>query len=85
MTQHFNETVNAANKGTASDTFAKHFANTKTIEGKITAKHVRDRTSLDILWQGNLLSSTKSFGKLNYVLCMKERLEIMKAMQDQPK
>ena len=84
MTQHFNETVNAANKGIASDTFAKHFANAKTIEGKTTAKHIRDRTSLDILWQGNPLSSAKSFGKLNCALCMKERLEIMKAMKNQP-
>ena len=64
--------------------FAKHFASVEMIEGKTTAKHIRDRTSLDILWQGNPLSSVKSFGKSNCALCMKERLEIMKAMKNQP-
>ena len=85
MTQNFNETVNAANKGQSSDTFEKHFALQVTKGEKTTAKHVRDRTSLEILWQGNPLSSSKSFGKLNCSLCMKERLEILKAMKQQPK
>ena len=83
--QHFNETVNAANKGLSSDTFAKHFAKQATNEGKTTVKHIRDNTSFEILWQGNPLSSSKSFGKLNCNLCMKERLEILKAMKQQPK
>ena len=85
MTQHFNETVEAANKGQSSDTCAKQFAKQAIKGEKITAKHVRDRTSLEILWQGNPLSSSKSFGKLNCSLCMKERLEILKAMKQQPK
>ena len=33
------------------------------------------------LWQGNPISSLELFGKLNYMLCMKERLEIMKTMK----
>ena len=85
MTQHFNKTVSSTNKGLSSDSFAKKFALQAIKEGKTTAKDVRDRTSLEILWHGNPISSSKSFGKLNCSLCMKERLEILKSLKNQPK
>ena len=37
------------------------------------------------MWHGNPISSSKSFGKLSCSLCMKERLEILKAIKNQPK
>jgi len=37
---------------------------------------------MDILWKGNPISCSKSFGKLNCSLCMKERLLILKALGD---
>ena len=37
---------------------------------------------MDILWKGNPISCSKSFGKLNCLLCMKERLLILKTPGD---
>ena len=37
---------------------------------------------MKILWKGNPISCSKSFGKLNCSLCMKERLLILKALGD---
>ena len=86
MTQHFNKTKDAVNKGLSADSFAKHFANQDTREGEgATVKQVRDCTTVEILWKGNAISCSKSFSKLNCNLCMKERLEILKAMKQQPK
>lgn len=36
-------------------------------------------TTVSILWQGKPISKMKTFGRLNCVLCMKEKLEIIKA------
>jgi hypothetical protein len=30
-----------------------------------------------VIWQGNMISCMKSFGKLNCSLCMQERIEIL--------
>ena len=35
---------------------------------------------MKILWEGNPIYCVKSFGKLNFPLCMKEMLEILKAL-----
>ena len=85
MTQHFNETKDAANNGSSTDSFAKHFAHQDIREGETTVKQVRDRTTIEILWKGNAISCSKSFGKISCSLCMKERLEILKASKQQPK
>ena len=87
MTQHFNEAKSSANKELSSDSFAKYFGKQAKEEHDITtitAKHVRDRTCIKILWQGNPISASKSFGKLDCTLCMRERLEILKAFKNQP-
>ena len=48
----------------------------------ISSRDVREITKVSILWQGNPISSMKTFGKLNCNLCMMERLEIIKAARN---
>ena len=72
------------NKGVISDSFAKHFSkhfrNDKPDKNdQISSKDVREITRVSILWQGNPISSMKTFGRVNCNLCMMERLEILKA------
>ena len=38
-----------------------------------------------ILWQANPISCMKTFGKLNCALCMRERVEILRAYYQQEK
>ena len=37
---------------------------------------------MEVIWKGNPISCSKSFGKLNCTLCMKERLAILKTLGD---
>ena len=82
MGQHFNETRNLVTRNMHSDSFAKHFASHFKAGQKITTKDVRSKVSMEILWKGNPISCCKSFGKINCSLCMKERLEIFKALKE---
>lgn len=68
------------NKSKVSDSFAKHFASYFTAGVKITVGNIRPLVKTEILWQGNIISCMKTFGKLECCLCMQERLEIYKAM-----
>ena len=75
------------NKGEIYDSFAKHFSKHFRNDGlnkndQISSKDVREITRVSILWQGNPISSMKTFGKINCNLCMMERLEIIKAMRE---
>ena len=85
MTQHFSKTVRLASKGLSLDSFVKHFALQAIKERNTTEKDIKDRTSLDILWHGNPIFSSRSFGKLNCSLCMKEGLAILRLLKSQPK
>ena len=84
MTQHYNKAKDLVNKGLMSDSFAKHAATCFPTESKISANNVRTGFNIEILWHGNPISCTKSFGRLTCSLCMKERLEIMKAIGKEP-
>ena len=42
---------------------------------------MRNITNVEIMWQGNPISSVKTFRNLNCSLCTRERLEIYKAMK----
>ena len=82
MNDHFAETRNQINKGLVSDSFAKHFAShfkTVSKNSQISSGDIRKITKVSILWQGNPISSMKTFGKINCNLCMMERMEILKA------
>ena len=81
MNAHFSETKQLVNNDVFSDSFAKHFATHFNDGEKITRGDVRNITKLEILWQGEPMSSIKTFKKLNCNLCAKERIEICKAMK----
>ena len=85
MNQHFIETRALVNKNETSDSFAKHFASHFPKNEKIATKDVRAKVKMDILWKGNPILCSKSFGKLNCSLCMKERLLILKTLGDNAK
>ena len=82
MNQHFIEVRSLVNRDLTSDSFAKHFASHFQKNEKIATKDVRAKVTMGILWKGNPISCSKSFGKLNCSLCMKERLLILKALGD---
>ena len=65
------------NKGTLSDLFAKHFASHFKSGEMINVNQVRKLTKTRVLWQGNPISGMKT----NCNLCMKERVEILKALR----
>ena len=66
--------------------FATYFARqVKDHDSEITVKDVRDFTTLEIAWQGNILTCIKSFGKLSCMMCIKERVDIMKVLVNESK
>ena len=77
---HNQEVRRKANCGIRSDSYASHFAS-HTIPGSTTVKHVREIIDVEILWEGNPISVSKSFGKESCSLCMKERILILRANQ----
>ena len=81
MNQHFAETKDLVNNEKFSDSFAKHFASHFKDENDISRGDVRNIASAEIIWQGNPISSIETFKNLNYSLCIRERLEMCKAMK----
>ena len=83
MNQHFADTKDLVNNDKFSDSFAKHFASHfKNNNGNnISRGDVRNIAKVEIMWQGNPISSVKTFRNLNCSLCARERLEIHKAMK----
>ena len=59
MTQYFTEAQNMTNKWLNSDTFANHFVTQGKERVTTTTKHIRDSTTVGLLWQGNDISSCK--------------------------
>ncbi len=64
-------------KGTKLDSFASHFTHHCKKEVKPTSNELRKMMKVKIVWQGNMVSCMKSFGKLNCSLCMQERIKIL--------
>ena len=77
---HNQEVRRLANCKIRSDSYASHFAS-HTTPGSTTVKNVRDIIEVSILWEGNPISVSKSFGKENCSICMKERILILQANQ----
>ena len=69
-----------ANCKIRSDSYARHFARLFPA-GEATVKEIRARIDVEILWEGNPISISKSFGKESCSLCMKERILILRANQ----
>ena len=82
--QHLDDVCHLANKGVASDSFAKHFAAKCDLEKNTKRKNVQELLTVDILWSGNPISCMKNFGTPSCALCMKERLLILKALRKEP-
>jgi hypothetical protein len=80
--EHVAEVQKKVTKGESSDSFANHFC--QFIPKVNDDQKVRVQDHLDyqvkILWKGNAISCVKSFGKKSCRLCMKERIEIIKAI-----
>jgi hypothetical protein len=80
--QHLQDVKRLVRTGEASDSFARHFAK-HVMEGEVkpTNGDLRKIMKYEILWQANPISAMKTFGKLNCALCMRERVEILRAHQ----
>jgi hypothetical protein len=74
---HLNDFKKLITKGIKADSFASHFTNHCKTETKPTNDELCRMMKVKIIWQGNAISCMKSFGKLNYSLCMHERFEIL--------
>jgi len=68
-------------RGKKSDSFASHYASHFPQGKTVTPGEIREIMNFKVLWQGNPISCTKTFGKLNCSLCMRERIEILRAQQ----
>jgi len=86
---HLSETKRLANGGKKSDSFAAHFVGHISEEKKkdesTTIPELREMMEVDILWQGDGIRCSKSFGRADCNLCMKERTEILKLKKKNPK
>ena len=85
ISQHIGEVKKLVNRGEGSDSFAKHFASHFTDSTNITRDDINRLIKIDVMWQGDPISCVKSFGKMSCSLCMKERVEILKASKKQPR
>jgi hypothetical protein len=80
--QHLQDVKKLVRTGEASDSFARHFANhVMKDDVKPNNSDLRKIMKYEILWQANPISAMKTFGKLNCALCMRERVEILRAHQ----
>ena len=77
MNLHNQEVRRMDKCGRISDSCAKHFAALYPAKSA-TFKHIRSLMTVKVLWEGNPLSVSKTFGKLKCSLCMKERILILK-------
>ena len=68
-----------------SDSFAEHFASHFPNDNHVNGNGVRDIINTEMIWQGNPISSVKTFKNLSCSLCAKERLEIHKATKSNKK
>ena len=81
--QHCDDVRNLVRLERKADSFARHFA-AHVKEGPVgdTRGELRKVVDHEVLWEGNPISCVKSFGKLNCKLCMRERMEILKASRE---
>jgi hypothetical protein len=77
MGQHLNDVKKLVTKVTKLDSFASHFAHHCKKEVKPTSDELCKMMKVKIIWQGNMISCMRLFGKLNCSLCMQERIEIL--------
>ena len=77
-TQHADDVCKLVNQGIPSDSFANHFATHFTGDEGVKCSNVRKHMSVEILWKGNPITCMKTYGTNRCVLCMEERVAILK-------
>jgi hypothetical protein len=78
MGQHLHNIKKLVTKGIKLDSFASHFENHCKKEVKPTSNELLKMMKVNkSVWQGNAISCMKLFGKMNYSLCMQERIKIL--------
>ena len=82
MNKHYNDVQQCVLNGIATDTFAEHFA--RYFVEKPKSQQLCEMIKYKILWQGNPLSLSKTFGKSCCSLCIKERLIILDRLRRDP-
>ena len=76
MQQHNNKTRRLFRNKESSNACVHHFANQFNHEP--TLKQMQNVTEHEVVWHGNPISVMKTFDALHYLLCMKERCQIVK-------
>ena len=84
MQQHTQETKSLVLTGKKSDTYANHFASLVPEGTKRSEISDFIKIKVEILWQGNPISTVKTFGRRCCKLCARERLEILKFEAKEP-
>jgi predicted GIY-YIG superfamily endonuclease len=84
MAKHKQDARQLFLRGKHSDSFAAHFAQLipEGTDSKDVKNHIKYK--VEILWQGNLLATVKTFGTSACKLCAKERLAILKLTRSTP-
>ena len=88
MLKHNCEAIAQLKEGSRSDSFAKHYSkqmtNFKKFENTAIHKLLRNSYTSKVLWQGNSISTVKTFGTSHCVLCNQERLHIFYRFKKDP-
>jgi len=78
--QHLHDVRELSFKEKKSDSFAAHFASHFPKGSKPSNYEIRQMLEYKILWQANPISCLKTFGTLECSLCMRERIEILRVI-----
>jgi hypothetical protein len=81
--RHLGEVKQRVVEGKKATSFSAHFAQHCTKGVKPTGDELRRMIKVKVLWQGNPISCMKSFGTLRCSLCMRERIELLRAMEQE--
>ena len=82
MNGHYQDVRNLVRHNVLSDSFARFFARSFKPKSQIKADEVRKLVDMRVLWEGNPITLSKSFGKSTCRLCMKERMTILALSKD---
>ncbi|CAB9514199.1 expressed unknown protein [Seminavis robusta] len=87
--QHFTDVMRLLYGKRKSDSYARHFANefqnfAHPSPFRLNGDIQRNSIEISIIWQGNPISTVKTFGTRHCSLCNRERLEILKRSRESP-
>ena len=82
MNGHYQDVRNLVKLNVLSDSFARFFSRNFKPKSQFKADEVRKLVDMRVLWEGNPITLSKSFGKSTCRLCMKERMPILALSRD---